>query len=166
MHRKHWFVAAGCALLIGLGAWRAIGFYQYVEEAVYEDPKTLVLSDSLSVARAQGTLVSTPALADSSIEWQGRRYPIVETWIEREAKRARPTGRYFLLVRLSAGAAGDSLAPPGPLGTGAELEYAPQRFISANLGSLWFGLVSPPFPDTLRFRAVPLDASGVEHGWP
>ena len=166
MYKKRWIVAAGCAMLVGLGAWRATRFYQEVEEAVYEDPKTLVFSDSLAVARAQHSLVSTPVLVDSSIEWQGRRYPIVEAWIEREVKRGRPTGRYFLLLRLSVYSPGDSLSPPSPLGTGAELEYAPRRFISASLGSLWFGRLSPPFPDTLRLRAVPRDASGVERGWP
>jgi hypothetical protein len=166
MYEKCWIVAAGCAMPVGLGTWRAMRFYQEVEESVYEDPKTPVLSDSLAFARAQHTLVATPALVDSSIEWQGRLYPIVETWIEREVKRGRPTGRYFLLLRLRVSSPGDSLLPPSPLGTGAELEYAPRRFISGSLGSLWFGQLSPPFPDTLRLRAVPRDASGVERGSP
>jgi hypothetical protein len=57
MYKKRWLVAAGCAMVVALGAWRAMRFYREVEEAVYEDAKTLVFSDLLAVARAQHTLV-------------------------------------------------------------------------------------------------------------
>lgn len=60
MYEKRWIVAAGCATLVGLGAWCAMRFNEEVEEAVYEDPKRLVLSDSPAVDRAQHTLISIP----------------------------------------------------------------------------------------------------------
>jgi hypothetical protein len=151
MHRKRWFVAAGCVAIVGLGAW----FNHQIEEAVYDDPKTVVFSQSLAAARAQQTLVSTPVLADSSVDWRGHRYPIVETWIEREVKHERQTGRYFILLRLGADASGDLLSFPDLFGTVMGLEYAPRQLFSSESHSLWLAFLNPPFPDTLRLRVVP-----------
>jgi len=151
MHRKRWLVVAGCVAIVGLGAW----FNHQVEEAVYEDSKTLQFSHSLAAARARHTLVSTPALVDSSVEWQGRRYPIVETWIEREVKRGRETGRHFLLLRVGADVSGDSLSFLGLFSTVMGLEYAPGQLFSSESRSLWLTTLAPPFPDTLRLRVAP-----------
>jgi hypothetical protein len=152
MHGKRWIVAAaGCAVIVGLGAW----FNHEVDEAIYDDPKTVVFSRSLAAARTQHTLVSTPALVDSSVEWQGRRYPIVETWIEREVKHERQTGRYFMLLRLGADVSGDSLSFGDLLSSFMGLEYAPRQLFSSEMHSLWLTSLTQPFPDTLRLRVVP-----------
>lgn len=151
MHRKLWIVAAGCVAIIALGAW----FYHVVEEAAYDDPKTLQFSYSLAAARTQHTLVSTPALLDSSVEWQGRRYPVVETWIEREVKHERQTGRYFMLLRLGADVSGDSLSFGDLLSSFMGLEYAPRQLFSSEMHSVWLTSLTQPFPDTLRLRVVP-----------
>ena len=76
-------------LMLVLLAVIALGvsvLWRVVQIAVDEDPKTVAWAGSSDSAQAQGVLVARPVLVDTVVEWQGRRYPVLDAWVEAERR--------------------------------------------------------------------------------